>query len=317
MSPIMDKPKITKVCVDDFALKKRYTYGTVMVDWETHRIIDLIPSRDTKEVGEWLKTYPNIRMIARDGASTYASASRESHPDAIQVTDRFHLIKNLTEIIDRYIKNTFPSRVEIPAEKEITDERKALYNTANRAQRIRYAHQKYKEGYTTQEIAYLLHAGERTISTYLSIPEDEIPEDRSIVRERRHQEAVSQKRAEIELAQRLCSEGRTISEIASATHQTRKTIQNYLDPDYSPINGHYDRKRPGKLTPYEEEVVDMRSKGKTYDEIYQYIKQKGYSGSVAAIRMYMQKERAHKNTVTGTSNNIEINDYVYRKVYLS
>ena len=126
MSPIVDKPKITKVCVDDFALKKRYTYGTVMVDWETHRIIDLIPSRDTKEVGEWLKTYPNIRMIARDGASTYASASRESHPDAIQVTDRFHLIKNLTEIIDRYIKNTFPSRVEIPAEKEITDERKAL-----------------------------------------------------------------------------------------------------------------------------------------------------------------------------------------------
>lgn len=82
------------------------------------------------------------------------------------VTARFHLIKNLAEIIDSYIKNTFPSRVEIPAEKEIIDERKALYNTANRAQRIRYAHQKYKEEYTTQEIAYLLHAGERTISTY-------------------------------------------------------------------------------------------------------------------------------------------------------
>ena len=90
-------------------------------------------------------------------------------------------------------KNTFPSRVEIPAEKEITDERKALYNTANRTQRIRYAHQKYKEGYTTQEIAYLLHAGERTISTCLSILEDEIPENRAIVRERQHQEAVAQK----------------------------------------------------------------------------------------------------------------------------
>ena len=62
MSPIVDKPKITKVCVDDFALKKRYTYGTVMVDWETHRIIDLIPSRDTKEVGEWLKTYTLLKM---------------------------------------------------------------------------------------------------------------------------------------------------------------------------------------------------------------------------------------------------------------
>lgn len=133
----------------------------------------------------------------------------------------------------------------------------------------------------------------------MSILEDEIPENRAIVRERQHQESVAQKQAEIELAKRLYSEG--------------KTIQNYLDPNYSPINGHYDRKRPGKLTPYEKFVVDMRSKGKTYDEIYQYIKQKGYSGSVAAIRMYMQKERAHKNTVTGTSENTEINDYVYRK----
>lgn len=55
-----------------------------MFDWDTHRIIDIIPSRDTKEVCEWLKTYPNIQMISRDGASTYSSASRESHPEAIQ-----------------------------------------------------------------------------------------------------------------------------------------------------------------------------------------------------------------------------------------
>jgi len=184
MPSIVDKSRVLKVCVDDFALKKRYTYGTVMVDWDTHRVIDIIPSRDTEKVCEWLKTYPNIQMISRDGASTYASASRESHPGAIQVTDRFHLVKNLAEIIDRYIKNAFPSRVEIPAEKEMTDEKRALYDTANRAQRIRYAHQKYGEGYTVQEIAYLLHSGERTISTYLSIPEDEIPEDRAIVRER-------------------------------------------------------------------------------------------------------------------------------------
>ena len=67
------------------------------------------------------------------------------------------------------------------------------------------------------------------------------------------------------------------------------------------------------MTPYEEEVIDMRSKRKTYDEIYQYIKQKCYLGSVAAIRMYMQKERAHKNTVTRTSEKTENNDCVYKK----
>lgn len=39
---IVDKSKVYRVCIDDFALKKRYSFGTVMVDWDTHRIIDMI-----------------------------------------------------------------------------------------------------------------------------------------------------------------------------------------------------------------------------------------------------------------------------------
>lgn len=42
MPLLVDKSKILKVCVDDFTLKKRYTYGTVMINWDTHRIIDII-----------------------------------------------------------------------------------------------------------------------------------------------------------------------------------------------------------------------------------------------------------------------------------
>ncbi len=59
---------VRKVCVDDFAIRKRFSYGTVMVDLETHRIIDLIPTRNTEEVRAWLATYPNIEVISRDGA---------------------------------------------------------------------------------------------------------------------------------------------------------------------------------------------------------------------------------------------------------
>ena len=66
----MDKSAVTKVCVDDFALRKRFTYGSVMVDLETHRIIDIIESRETKKVEEWLKSYPNLKIISRDGAQT-------------------------------------------------------------------------------------------------------------------------------------------------------------------------------------------------------------------------------------------------------
>lgn len=83
------------LCMDDFAFRKRYTYGSVMVDLDTHRIIDIIDSRETKKVEEWLKSYPHPEVISRDGAQTYSSAVQKSYPNAIQVSDRFHLLKNL------------------------------------------------------------------------------------------------------------------------------------------------------------------------------------------------------------------------------
>ncbi len=75
--------------MDDFALRKRFSYGTVMVDLESHRRIDLIPSRETAEVSRWLATFPNIQVVSRDGATTYSSATADSHPEAIQVIDWF------------------------------------------------------------------------------------------------------------------------------------------------------------------------------------------------------------------------------------
>lgn len=68
MPASVDNLSVRKVCVDDFAIRKRFSYGTVMVDLETHRIIDLIPTRNTEEVRAWLATYPNIEVISRDGA---------------------------------------------------------------------------------------------------------------------------------------------------------------------------------------------------------------------------------------------------------
>lgn len=85
MPTIVYKSSVTKVCADDFSFRKRYTYGTVMVDLETHRIIDIIDSRETKQVEEWLMSYPNLQIISRDGAQAYSSASSKSHPDALQI----------------------------------------------------------------------------------------------------------------------------------------------------------------------------------------------------------------------------------------
>lgn len=107
MPSIIDNLSVRKICVDDFAIRKRFSYGTVMVD--------LIPTRNTEEVRAWLATYPNIEVISRDGAQIYANASEKSHPGIVQVSDRFHMIKGLTEAMTKYIIREFPARLEIPA----------------------------------------------------------------------------------------------------------------------------------------------------------------------------------------------------------
>ena len=106
-----------------------------MVDLESHRIIDLLDSRETGKVEEWLKSYPNIQVISRDGAQTYASAAVNSHPGALQISDRFHLLKNLSDTVEEYMYRLFPSRLAVPAVSQ-NPEMQALYDTRNRTERI-------------------------------------------------------------------------------------------------------------------------------------------------------------------------------------
>lgn len=307
----MDKDSIVGVCLDDFAFKKRYSYGTIMVDLESHKIIDILNSREKEPVTEWLREFPNLKIVSRDGSQTYASAIIEAHPNAIQISDRFHLIKGLSEAVNRYIVRKFPSRVEISAVTVLTPEMQALYDTSNRVQRIKYAHQKRKEGFTISEIALLLHSGTTTINKYLSISENEIPEDRKISRERQHQLAIEQKQKEVNETRDLYRQGYTVEEIARIMHHIPQTIKKYLDPFYSVVSVRYDSRIPGKLAPYEHQVLELRSQGYAYQRIHDIISKAGYNGSVASLRMFVQKERAlAKSQCQNTENQKE---YVQRR----
>lgn len=180
-----------------------------MVDLESHRIIDIIDSRETKNVEKWLKTYPNLQVITRDGAQTYSSAATNSHPHALQISDRFHLLKNLSKSVEKYMRRLFPSRLVIPSTTTQNAEIQALYNTRNRSERIRFAQKKRSEGYTVNDIALLLHSATTTISRYLSIPEDEIPELKENVMERKHIQQMEKKKTAIEEVRKLYSRGHT------------------------------------------------------------------------------------------------------------
>lgn len=87
--------------VDDWAFKKGRTYGTILVDLDSNRVIDLLPDREAGTLSAWIKKHPEIQVVSRDRYGPYALGATEGAPNAIQVADRFHLIKNLGEATSR------------------------------------------------------------------------------------------------------------------------------------------------------------------------------------------------------------------------
>ena len=96
------------VGIDDWAWCKGQRYGTIVVDLETSEVIDLLPDRDAATVRTWLEAHPGIELVSRDRSSAYSQAATEAASEAQQVADRWHLLKNVREAIERLLERHLP-----------------------------------------------------------------------------------------------------------------------------------------------------------------------------------------------------------------
>ena len=197
--PEPDLPTPRVLGVDDWALRKGHTYGTILVDLERRQPIALLPDRTAAPVAQWLREHPGVEVIARDRASAYAEGSRQGAPQATQVADRFHLVQNLRETLDEVftahpqvldVVNTAQCHQPVPLPDgtlavpvpppptPLRAQQQAAQRAATRQARYNEVWTLHRQGWPVAAIAAQVGRSPRTIERYLQMPTWPVPQHR-------------------------------------------------------------------------------------------------------------------------------------------
>jgi len=304
------------VCVDDFALKKRERYGTVMVDILTGNVVDMLESRDYEDVEKWLKTFPNIQVFSRDGSITYGKAMCDSHPRAIQVSDRFHLLKNLTDYCKDYIKRTVRNKIEIQSAEGIDINHIAVktkyeydttWNLITDVKKLR------NEGYTIEQISAALGLGNKTIIKYSKVKDcdkDKYSQKSTLIIKsdaiRRNKETIIQETKDLD------KKGYSMRKIADKMSLDRRTVKKYIQSDGIYSHAGAGNTRRGKLSKFENCIIEMYSNGAKSKIIINELRKEGYNGSESLVRNFINKINRKIVSVDNTKT-----EQINRKVLIS
>src|SRR6266700_4092836 len=182
--PAAQEPRV--IGLDDWAWKRRRRYGTLICDLEQRRPLDLLPDRRVETVSAWLQAHPHIAIVSRDGSSEYASAIKKGAPQARQVSDRWHLVKNLAACVSvqlaqslAQIRRAEQAKAKASAEEKhlSQEQRPARTRAVQQAQHARQAERiaRYEQmlmlqeqGMKSADIAAQVGMVERTVRGWLS-----------------------------------------------------------------------------------------------------------------------------------------------------
>ena len=165
--------------VDDFAFRRASRYGTLLMDLEQRRVIDLLPDRAQDSFACWLQQHPEVRFISRDRGGDYAAAATTGAPQAEQIADRFHLLVNAGEVMERYLTRQHvnlreaarllgpPDAPRRTSKRTPLDEQRWQERRAARKARYEQVVALHQEGLSVHQIAAEVGLARATIHRYI------------------------------------------------------------------------------------------------------------------------------------------------------
>lgn len=245
--------------VDDWAMKKGQTYGTILVDHETQRPIDVLPERSAESLEEWLAAHPGIEVITRDRATDYAAGATAGAPEATQVADRFHLLQNLTDTLKRIFER----------------QPKQLRTAAQQAAEVMNAQEE------EQEAATLSDYSTTCLDVDFMSANDTEPQKADEIQPDSADPTAAQLR--FDEVKSFQAEGWSQRAVASHLQMSRRTVRKYWSLDEYP-------QRPKRtlsgssLTPYLSYLIQRWQEGcQNRKQPFAEVQEQGYTGSYSSV----------------------------------
>ncbi len=94
---------VEEIGIDDWAWRKGISYGTIVIDLRRKCPIDLLGNREESSFRSWMENHNEVSLVSRDRSTAYSSAIGSIDRPIIEIVDKFHLIKNMSERFTKLI----------------------------------------------------------------------------------------------------------------------------------------------------------------------------------------------------------------------
>jgi transposase len=273
--------------VDEWAKRKGQSYGTILVDLEAHRPVDLLPDKSAESFAKWLREHPGVEIISRDRGKEYIKGATEGAPEAIQVADRYHLLTNLRDTLKRLLES---NRACLKAAAE-----KAMEPYQDEYQELKQeqvSHTDIESHSASGENLVDKHTQKKQLET---TPQLETTQKLTRAeQEKQARRSIRQERYEAVL--QLHQQGVSIRGIARRLKLSRPTVRKYIEAEICPMYPE-DVKRGSKLDPYAGYIQQRWEAGcHNASQIWRELLYLGFDGSRGLVACWVSKQRTRDSS---------------------